>query len=364
MSASGRLGGRLIAAHPAPTPEDGAGRPTAAAPTSGPSAPSPAGMIRVDREKSSPHRSPDLLLGGVEERRHRTRAPPSRPPPPAAGPGGWPPRPPPGRRASRQRRRMARAGLRGRSAGHRLDRQSGRLGLETAAPAAHAPAARRARPPRGRCARRSRPPRRAAGRRARCRPRCRSTPPWPDSRRAPGPRPAIPRRGPVPWRRCRRPPGARRQLGQPRRAAGTGAMPRMLSGDTVSPPGRHRATASDPAGHRGHGRPVEHLDDGPGQRGEDLLGVGRRRASAHGPGRAMRPPRVDDADLHLGAADVDGQDGRQRRVPPGPGRRRPVGTVPRIDGHRPPPGRRRLPVVSRRGGSAHGSSHGDRGRDC
>ena len=126
------------------------------------------------------------------------------------------------------------------------------------------------------------------------------------------PRPPSPRRGPAPWRRCRRTPAAR--SGRPSRSrSGKSRHAGMLSGDTVSPPGAigppqptpHTTDAASPA----RRRPTDAASAA-------RTGPPRRRppASASTPLDSSSPAAVDQPGRQLGAADVDGQ---QRSPRPG-----------------------------------------------
>ena len=115
---------------------------------------------------------------------------------------------------------------------------------------------------------------------------------------------ASPRRGRAPWRRCRRGRAARARSasrgrsGKPRQAG-------MLSGDTASPPRRHRPAAPDAAGDLvARADLVDRLERGRRTPPRASPSVGRGRDAR---GRAGRPSAVDDAGRQLRAADVDGE---------------------------------------------------------
>ncbi len=331
-------------------------RATAAAPTRGPSAPRPAGSMRVGRANSRPQRSVELLAGGVEEvvavtEGHRTghhgqlqveQAGDRRHRPADQG-------------AAAAAHSVVRLGRR--APGHRRDRRPRRLGLQAAPTAADARPVRRARRPRDRCARRCRPIRRAGARRGRCHRRSRWTPPWPGSR-------CWPRAAPLhPSPRARALASLSTATGSPVRSAslpqGEPTPAVDVEGAHRGPAGLHRPAAAHAAGHRSHLGPVEHLGHDPGQRPEDGLRIGRGRCRVRARSR-MRPSGVTIPASIL--------------VPRC--RRRGAATSPSAVGCHGREGatgrqaisRRWADVacrrVSRRGGSAHGSSHGDRGPDC
>ena len=253
----------------------------------------------------------ELVLGGREERPRRSRAPPSPPTTArlevAAGTQTSATRPTdePARCAPDRERRVGR-----RPAGARRD---GETGL---------PRPRGSRGPRTRTG--DRRARRRRGRRAR---RCPSAPsssrpsstmPPPDAgadhhgqevAHAPAPRRTSPRRGPAPWRRCRRPPAAR--SAPPTAAAGGSPASRDVERRHELAAGRSSARRS-PRRPRPDGAPAP-----PSQRGRHERGQTRPRVGAVGRPSVARP--------------APGRRRRPRRRPAWCRRRRPRGRSPRAD---------------------------------
>ena len=123
----------------------------------------------------------------------------------------------------------------------------------------------------------------------------------------PWPRRPIPRRGPTPWRRCRR-RSATGQLGHPA-AEGKPAPARDVERRHLLAPRAHRSAAAHAADRQAVPRsdPTQHLADQPGQVGPEFLARRRRRLRRHlGPLR-QHPGLGDQAAGQLGAPDVDGQ---------------------------------------------------------
>ena len=218
----------------------------AAAPTSGPSAPRPAGTMRAPRRtRSAPPSSSACAAaknalaeaegdragddGEPEVEQHARTPPPGRPASRPLGRSPAAPRPQDGRSRRRWPARTPRP--RGSRGAARTGRPSGSTMTWPMWPALPACAVEQP----------------AVERRSRH--RRRSTRPCRCSCRRPARRPAIPRRGPGPWRRCRR----HRQAGELGAAdrSGKSRQPGMLSGDTDSPPGVIGPAAAD-----GDGDPV------------------------------------------------------------------------------------------------------------
>ena len=220
-------------------------RPTAAAPTSGPSAPRPPGTTVGRRRYSSRGVAIELGLRGGEERLAEAEGDRAGDDGETEVEQGRHRRDAPGRRSEPGARRSSRATPRlGRAARDRCDRRCPTLGLEaTPAPHRHTDD-RRARRRRGRCARRCRRRRRAGGRRARCRRRPRSTRPCRGSRARPRAAPRQPSASASALASLStdgRQPGALRDATPQRESAPR----RMFSGDTVLAARRHRSAATD-----------------------------------------------------------------------------------------------------------------------
>ena len=180
--------------------------------------------------------------------------------------------------------------------------------------------------------------------------------------RTPGRTPTIPRPGPGPWRRCRRPPEARVAVQAFTQREPTPARD-IERADRSPPPGpwAHHIPPRRRSGSRGatDQTSVTTID----QRLEDDLGVGRRRGRQSGPRPAWcqirrRPPPPSWSRRC------------PRPAPPGP--RRPTGPRTPPVGVGPRAGRRSTvgqsfrsdDPVSRHDGTDHGSSPADRGPDC
>ena len=274
---------------------------TAAAPTSGPASPRPAGHDpgAGGERRGGPGRR--ARPGRRRRSRRRSRGRPSRRRRPAAGRAGWPPTPPPARPASRSRPAHLGPASAGGPAGGGADGGARRLGLEAArgAPQPHAApvgldddvadvagvAGGAVEQPAVEHDPAADPGRHHHGEEVRARRR----------RRRPSPR-----RGRAPWRRCRRTVGSPVSAGQPRAGAGS----RRTCGDVERrhrlAAGRHRPAAPHAAGDLvAAPRPRRR----PGEGGEPGLGVavGRgvgdlgpveqpRRAASTRPAASFVPP--------------------------------------------------------------------------